>query len=478
MKGSLIPGFGWLSPLVLTVGVYVLSPATSGAADFDPRSSAWNGLSYLLRTAEEAKVDVEVRAELDFDDLDPRTVLMLVAPRIGPGDHLPSLKRYLGAGGRMVVADDFRAGFRWLQPFGIDVRNRAGPSDEHIAELRFLPRFDIRDLGSHLDFYDKRTPTKPRVVLNHPASLVVREALPSGQKGAIRGWFSDHARGWLAEVEGPARVLALADSSALINAMLRGFYGNKQLAANLMRYYCYLGEPCKIRLVANLGAVRGSFDAAKWGSGDLPGVQNRDLRARLRHTTTRLADMLRKDELSILWWALILFCLAAPVVVGSRTRPPLLPPRTQTAKRRTRLHETVAAWLAVHDADYRQPARLLAGHLAGLVHAAAPAQPHRDQAPLTVHEMPSAIDGLVASGRLSAKAARRIGDVVLALREVAGAHQGEVDRQRFTTLAAEVEWAEHVLSHTVMGLREQPTSPTFRARQADETDQTDQITPV
>ena len=435
---------GWPA-LVLSTIAWLASATAAGAADFDPRSRGWNGLSYLLATAVEARVDVELRDELNFSDLDPKVILFLVAPHAGPGEHLPSLQRYLTAGGRLVVADDFRSGFRWLRPFGVQLRARPGPAAEHVADLRHLPRFDLRALGPYLDFYDRDSGAAPQVVLNHPASLSIDERLPGGARGAIRGWFSDRARGWLAEVDGPHRVLALADSSALINAMLRGFYGNKQLAANLLRYFCYVGEPCKVRMIANLSTIQGSFDASRWGPAT--GPKQRDLRGRLRHYADRLSELLRKDELALLWWALLLLGMAVPVVSGARVIEPVLPPRTALRRGRTRLHETVAAWLAVRDADYRQPARLLAGHLATLVHQAAGAVDRGDSESF-LHGLEGAIGQLVGSGRLSAQAAGRIADIVTALQAVAGAREAEVDRQRFTALAAEVEWAETVLSHT------------------------------
>ncbi|GEM_PF-3290964 len=420
---------------------------TVASADFEPESPAWSGLSYLVATAREANVDVEIRGDLDWSALNPDTIVMLVAPQVGPGDTLPSLKRFFESGGRMVVADDFRAGFQWLRPFGVHMHNRPGPSTRHVASVRFLPSFRLDEVGGYLGFHDQNASRKPDVVLNHPASLVVADHPPEGLSTQVHGWFGDRARGWLAEVSGRARLLALADSSALINAMLRGFYGNKQLAANVMRFFCYEGEPCKVRLISNLRRVHGSFEASMWPEA-AGGPKRRNLRSRLRQFATRISDLLARRELRLLWWALLVVGLAAPVVIASRTGRPLLPPRSGLARHRTRLHNTVRAWLSVADADYRQPARLLAGHLARLVAQSAGGNNTARTVEDTTHGLQQAIESLIRSGRISAQAGQRVGDVVVALREVAGAQPTEVDRQRFTALAAEVEWAEHVLSHT------------------------------
>lgn len=439
--------FTILVALVLSSSGLVPAPEAFAAQDFDPRDGAWNGMNYLLRTAAEARVDIELRDTLDFSDLDPRTILMLVAPQVGPDARLPSLRAYLKAGGRLIVADDFRAGYKWLKPLGIEVQTRAGPAEDHVEELRHLPRFGLRELGPYLNFYDRTVSKNAEIVLNHPASLTLSDTVAPGVRGAIRGWFGDHARGWLAELAGKERVLALADSSVLINAMLRGFYGNKQLAANVMRYFCYVGEPCRVRLVSNLNAVEGTFDPTRWERAP-GGLKSRDPRARLRHYAGQLSELLQWRQLTPLWWLLVLLAVVTPPILASRTPRPLLPPQTSDARGRTRLHETVAAWLAVADADYRQPARLLAGHLASLVQAAALQANGADSKSPRTHDLPRSIDALVGSGRLSGLAARRINDIVTALREVAGGQQTEIDRQRFTALAAEVEWAEDVLNHT------------------------------
>jgi len=440
-----------LGPVAVGVVLALGAAGTAAAADFEPRRGAWNGLSYFVATAAEAKVELEVHDALDWTTVSPRTIVLLVAPRVGPRRDDPSLSAFMAAGGRLIVADDFRAGYAWLRGFGLRLQNRAGPAGAYVGDLRFLPRFSLRALGPYLAFHDHHADAEPVVVLNHPASLSVREPPPEGMKPRIRGWFGDRARGWLAEVTGAAKVLAVADSSAFINAMMRGFYGNKQLAANVLRYYCYAGEPCRVRLIANLAEISGRFDASAHADEGPPG--HADARRSLRRMADRLAELMGRRELALLWSLLVLAAMAVPVLMTSRTPAPMLPPRTVVGRTRSRLQDTVAAWLATQDADYRRPARQLAGLLAQTIAAASPTRGRSFKraatAPTpTLDELPAMVRGLVASKRLSEQAARRIEDLVVQLRDITGAEPEEIDRQRFTAMAAEVDWAQQVLTHT------------------------------
>ena len=342
-----------LGPVAVGVVLALGAAGTAAAADFEPRRGAWNGLSYFVATAAEAKVELEVHDALDWTTVSPRTIVLLVAPRVGPRRDDPSLSAFMAAGGRLIVADDFRAGYAWLRGFGLRLQNRAGPAGAYVGDLRFLPRFSLRALGPYLAFHDHHADAEPVVVLNHPASLSVREPPPEGMKPRIRGWFGDRARGWLAEVTGAAKVLAVADSSAFINAMMRGFYGNKQLAANVLRYYCYAGEPCRVRLIANLAEISGRFDASAHADEGPPG--HADARRSLRRMADRLAELMGRRELALLWSLLVLAAMAVPVLMTSRTPAPMLPPRTVVGRTRSRLQDTVAAWLATPDAPNPPP---------------------------------------------------------------------------------------------------------------------------
>jgi hypothetical protein len=289
------------------------------------------------------------------------------------------------------------------------------------------------------------------VVLNHPAALIRNSTPATGWTLQIRGPYLDGVRAWMLEARSAAgRVLAIADSSLFINAMLTRYRGNKQFAANVMRYYCYEGRPCRVILLANLERVEGTFQAS---GGDRPGGSPKaaDLRGLLGRGLARIAAAARSPLMMPLWWIAVLVGLALPILLAARLPRPLLPPRADDAGVNSVLFETVRAWLARPEADYRRPARQLAAQLARLVALAgrpAGSTKERGGAAPNLLELPESIESLVNQGLLSAQAGKRLNHVVLVLRQVAGGELAEVDRIRFTQLAAEVEWAEHVLSHT------------------------------
>ena len=414
---------------------------TGGADDFGPANQGWNGLTYLLETASEADVDVQIAATLDFSRLDASEVLIVVAPQrdLSP-IHQDNLLRFVAAGGRVVVADDFAAGASWVQPFAIRRLAVAGAAPAVVDGRPSLPIFRGDALGAFLGFQ------VDAVVLNHPASFVVEPLAPKArsteeiapmQRQAL-GRYADGVRAWLVEIRsGQGRALALADPSILINGMLRGYHGDKQLAANLMRWGCYAGEPCKVTLLPNIERVQGSFRAP-------PPPLDRarsDLFTLVETGLERLAALLRRSEFIPVGWLLVVLALVVPPLLGGRMPVAKLPLTAAPQREHSRLHDTVAAWLGQPNADFRRPARQLATHLSRLVMG----QEGREG--VGTMELRGAIAVHIADGRLSARAGQRLEEVVATLGEVASG-ANEVDRARFTLIAAEVEWAEHVLSHT------------------------------
>ncbi len=446
------------SSILVAVVAICLSTTLSAVErdDFGPEADAWNGLSYLKATAAEANVVLDIRDHLDWSAVDERQVLLVIAPKVGlKPDARAQLERYLAAGGRLILADDFRAGDAWVRPFGIHFADRPGPVGSHDADRRYLP---VLDAVEEPELADRPPPMNrflgfdvPHVVLNHPAALIGNTTAPADWTLQVRGPYLDGVRSWMLEARGAAgRVLAIADSSLFINAMLTRYRGNKQFAANVMRYYCYEGRPCRVVLLANLERVEGVF-RAKDAGGPKGTPRTDDLRGLLERGLARVASAARSPLLLPLWWFAVLIGLGLPILMAARAPRPLLPPQSDGAGVTSVLFETVRAWLSRPGADYRRPARQLAGQLARLVALAGrPALPSSAQLAETptLIELPAAIESLVERGLLSAHAGKRLNDVVLVLRQVAGGELAEVDRTRFTQLAAEVEWAEHVLSHT------------------------------
>ncbi len=412
-------------------------------ADFAPSSDEWNGLGYLVETAREAQVDLRVARTLDWSTVSEDEVLFVVAPHAAPeGPQIQALLAFVRAGGRVIVADDFRAGARWVRPFGMELVGQAGEASSYAGGARHLPQLQGGTaVGAFLGFHVEQ------VVLNHPAA-VLADGGGGGWRHTPLGRYVDGVRAWIMEAQQPGkqgRVLALADPSALINAMVRRFYGNKQLSANLLRYYCFEGEPCRVRLLANLQHITGTFTAKHPGDG-VP-----DVRERLQASVAAAAKLLQRRELRLLWWLAVVAALLAPVLLAARMPGPRLPPTPGSSAGDGRLRGTVRAWLARPDADYRRPSLQLARHLTRLVEQAERRGRRREvQAPVDGFDtLPAAVTRLVRTGRLSSRAGQRIQGLVGELRHVAGEQAEPVDRVRFTQLSAEVEWAEQVLSHTV-----------------------------
>lgn len=209
----------------LLVLVSTLSISTVGRAqrDFDPGSTAWNGLSGLVEAAAEANVRLDTPTRLDVADLSPTDAIVLVHP----DRELPvqSLSAFLRAGGRVVIADDFGSGEDFLASFGIV---RRPPSDPP-RTIRGNPHLPV----AHVVGRHPLTEGIEMTVANHAQALRHPELSPLLA-------FADHGGEGLlltGAVE-RGRLVALGDSSVLINNMLQ-FDGNRRLATNLMRY---LGE--------------------------------------------------------------------------------------------------------------------------------------------------------------------------------------------------------------------------------------------
>jgi hypothetical protein len=433
----------------LNAAAAAAAAAPEAARDFDPTHAGWNGMAYLVETAKEADVAIEVGDVLDFGQLRGDEVIVVVAPRRALDEaQRAQLLRFVAAGGRVVLADDFAAGASWLTGLGIRRLPTAGASTSHVEGRAQMPVFSGRELGAFLGFQ------VGDVTLNHPASFVVDPMSPDSplrreglelERHAL-GRYADGVRAWLVEVRvGRGRLLALADPSVLIDGMLRGYHGDKQFAANLLRWGCYAGERCAVTLLSRVAEVRGVFtpQGPRGDAGARP-----DLFAVLRRGLARIGELARRPELAPLRWLLALLALALPPLLVARMPRAQLPLTAAPRREHSRLHDTVAAWLAQPAADFRRPARQLAVHLSRLV------VPTERRDGVGIAELRDSIAGLVEQGRLSARAGQRLGEVVAALGEVASGEH-EVDRARFTAIAAEVEWAEHVLSHTA-GLREPP----------------------
>lgn len=449
---------------VALVGLLLSAVARAGV-DFSSDSHDWNGLAGLLAAAQTIDVTVQTAAELDFGRLDRHSVVVLLAPEAGPSvENLVELKAFLAAGGRLVVADDFRAGRLWVAPFGIDWLDQPGSVAAYYDRNRDLPIVQVAADTNAADTARQwsgpksaYTPAqflghnlKHGVVLNRPAALRPMAGAATASWGS---YDSPPRTAWLMEAaRGRGRVLALADSSVLINQMVARVYDNRQFAANLLRYYCVEDRPCITHIVPNLRTARGTF-------ADTPD-DNGGWRAGLDWLSALLADLaslLQGKLVAPGLLAALLLAIGLPVVRRAQALPALLPPRAELPRQTSALSQKLQAWLREPMADYRKPARLLASQLERLLERVEPGlaadrarlggAPQRRSGSWRRDDV--LVDGLVRGGRWSPQVGKRLRQVLNDLQRLAQDHAPMVSRQQFGQLAAEVEWAETLLRHTV-----------------------------
>jgi len=206
--------------LVALAVVLAAGEARADDADYDPRSTAWNGMASFVGLAEGMGFEVTPVSSLEWSDLSSEDILILIYPlqRVDPG----RLGAFVQAGGNLVIADDFGEGKDAMQGLG-------------------LLRAEVTTPRAH-KYYDGRPyapiATAPvehplnadvgELITNHPAALTRIEGAT-----AVLG-FDDGAV-VVAGERGSGRFVAISDPSIFINKMLM-FRGNIQLAANLLRY--------------------------------------------------------------------------------------------------------------------------------------------------------------------------------------------------------------------------------------------------
>jgi hypothetical protein len=199
---------------------------TAWAAPFDLAGSDWEGCSELVRVAraELGASRVVPTTQIDFAELSPDDGLVLLYP-----EHTldtDQLSRFMRAGGRVVLLDDFGRGDSLLRHFGMT----RVPSPRRPAEsLRQNPQFALAEPASaHPVVADV-----VRVVTNHPTGLEHPDLSPVLRIRAADGESEVHVA--VAGAVGQGRFLAIGDPSMVMNSMLR-YAGNKTLARGLVRY--------------------------------------------------------------------------------------------------------------------------------------------------------------------------------------------------------------------------------------------------
>ena len=194
--------------------------AAAQEGDFDPLSKDWNGLHRLVELARGLPgVHVSVVPRLDWPADPTRTAVLLVYPRgdLGAG----AARRYVEAGGRLVVADDFGHGDGLLRAFGLARAPVPVDGTERLGGLSALPV--ARPVGDH-----PLVRGVARIVTNHPTGL-----LGEGVRVATFPGTDVHLA--VERRLGHGRLLAVSDGSVLINNMLE-LPDNLRFAGNLLRW--------------------------------------------------------------------------------------------------------------------------------------------------------------------------------------------------------------------------------------------------
>lgn len=204
----------------------MLLVGSAWAAPFDLLGSDWEGGAELVRLAraELGPSRVVATNRIDFGELKPDDGLIVLYPERSL--DIDELSRFMKAGGRLVMLDDFGRGESLLVTFGM----KRVPIPRRPAEsLRNNPQLALAEPASaHPVVADVA-----RVVTNHPTGLAHPELSPvlkvrsqSGDPDVVVA---------VAGAVGQGRLLAVGDPSIVMNSMLR-YSGNKALARGLVRY--------------------------------------------------------------------------------------------------------------------------------------------------------------------------------------------------------------------------------------------------
>jgi uncharacterized protein DUF4350 len=244
------------------VALVIAVPALAAGGDYRLDSRDWNGLGRLADEATAAGCTMTATDTLDWSTLEARDVVWFVYPRTAVDGGM--LRRYLEAGGRAVLADDFGASDAALA--ALEIRRLRG-------ELHGVDRYDA---NAALPIARQALSTElsvgiADVVANHPAffsaATPATYAFSPGAALVVEGRL------------GKGYFVAIADPSVLINNML-DIDENLAFARALVKRTCKPGE--RIHLVTQSFVARGepAGELASAAPADSPFVRfNRMLEA-------------------------------------------------------------------------------------------------------------------------------------------------------------------------------------------------------
>ena len=212
-------------------------------ADYDPDSTAWNGLTRLVALARGMGLEVYAPEQIDWNELGSGDILVILYPmqRLQP-THVAAFVRN---GGRLLLADDFGDSSETLGYFSILRGSGAAVDAKRYAADRSYAPIATAWLPDH-----PLADGAPELVTNYPAVL-------QDVSGAeVVFGFGDNEGVIAAGKLGTGRVLISSDPSIFINRMLQ-FPGNLQFAANAIRWLMRPGTTTRLVI------LRGQFEV--WG---------------------------------------------------------------------------------------------------------------------------------------------------------------------------------------------------------------------
>jgi hypothetical protein len=212
-------------------------------ADYDPHSTAWNGMAQFVALAEGMGFDVTPVSELEWSELGAHDILFLVYPlrRVDPN----RLSAFVQAGGNVVIADDFGEGRDAMTGLGLMRAEARMPKATRYYEGRLWAPIATAK-GDHPIAREVG-----EVVTNHPAAL-------DHVEGATTVVGFDEGALVVAGERGTGKFVAVADPSIFINRMQQEpFHGNVALTVNILDWLSRDGSARHIVLLRGDVAMYG-----------------------------------------------------------------------------------------------------------------------------------------------------------------------------------------------------------------------------
>jgi len=232
----LLAGLSIFGPIRTT---WAAEGAPSSHQPFGAANSDWDGHSEWLELARRVLGPSRVlpRASLDFAELGPEDAVIFFHPE--KPLRADSLARFMNAGGRVAVFDDYGEGSTLWRRFSI--RDNPGPL-EPLATLLDNPALPIAEPHLAHGPDEGRHPMvsgADRVVTNHPIILEHPGLTALLEFPTRRGPRTLAVTG---VIEGRGRLVVCGDSSVFLNLMLR-YPGNRAFAEGIVRYLLEREDP-------------------------------------------------------------------------------------------------------------------------------------------------------------------------------------------------------------------------------------------